>query len=393
MIRTLTFLLLIITYAGSATAQRKTILIDPQTRKVNQGATLPALDYFDMQVPVSNETGIIKVNIYKGKTTGKLIEQSYWARPVNFMGNLAELPVSSKLSSNSAYTFEVVMYTMLSDSERVHLKDLIKSNINAYLNAIMESDKTQIDMARNDKRIVADLDAIVIKSMTYYKNIRDRKFEGFSDIVSLKVQQLSNARLKNAAYNIKDQPIDSATTEVALKNAYANRLISELEAIVWKEAENYLDLDFVKVNDQFVVYNQLTEKTTTVLPLFVGYGGVYFDGDINDLEYDSQPYAGIAIPLGRGKGSYFSRTSFVFGVYINNFKDGEGNTVTGPIVNRPVFAGLGFRIFEFLHFNAGAVATSQEKVSLSNFKTQDVTIKPFVGVSAQFNLWLGLGKK
>src|SRR5690606_3709132 len=116
-------------------------------------------------------------------------------------------------------------------------------------------------------------------------------------------------------------------------------------------------------------------RTQTVLPLFIGYGGVYLGGNVDNLEYDSQPYAGFSIPFGRGNGAWFSRTSFVLGVFINNFKDADDNTITGPVVDRPVFAGLGFRIYDFIHFNAGVVATSTAKQNLSNIKTENIDLQ------------------
>jgi hypothetical protein len=81
------------------------------------------------------------------------------------------------------------------------------------------------------------------------------------------------------------------------------------------------------------------------------------------------------------------------GVFINNFKDADDNTITGPVIDRPVFAGLGFRIYDFINFNAGVVATSMEKQNLSNIRTESIKLQPFIGLNAQFNLWLGLNKK
>ncbi|RYG04540.1 MAG: hypothetical protein EOO02_05905 [Chitinophagaceae bacterium] len=377
----------------SALAQRKTIVLDPDTRKMNQGNDLPAQNYFDVQVPVSDQIGIIYLSIHKGRTTDNLIEKTSWVRPINFKSNLAEIPVDIQLKSNSNYSFDLVMYTMLSDSERVHLKDIVHQNIMNYLNAGFETNEKGISTARNTDQSVADLNLLVSKSLRDFKNLRDREFEGFSDVVKLKLKQVDNARLSNADLNRERQPGDSTLTENNIKSDYATKLMAELETIILSEVDNYLDMDFVKLYDHIVVRNQVTEKTQTVLPLFIGYGGVYLNGDIDDLEYDSQPYAGFSIPFGRGHGAWFSRTSFVLGVFLRNFKDAEGKEITGPIVDRPVFTGLGFRIYDFIHFNAGVVATSTEKQNLSNFTTEQIRLKPFIGVNAQFNLWLGLNKK
>jgi hypothetical protein len=199
--------------------------------------------------------------------------------------------------------------------------------------------------------------------------------------------------LKNAAYNVDRSTADSASTSDELKSSYSSQLQKELYRIILTELDNYLDMEFVQRYDNFIVSNQFTERTQAVLPLFIGYGAVYFSGNVRDLEYDAKPYAGFSIPLGRGDGKYFSRTTFIMGVFLNNFKDGNDVTITGPIVDRPVFAGLGFRVYDFINFNAGMVATSTSKQNLGNIKTENIHLYPFVGLNFQFNLWLGVGKK
>jgi hypothetical protein len=199
--------------------------------------------------------------------------------------------------------------------------------------------------------------------------------------------------LNNAKFNVVRNSGDSLLTQEEVKARYANRLMDEVQQVVLGEVDNYLSLDFVKLSDSFVIPNRITERAQTVLPLFVGYGGVYLGGSLKNLEYDSQPYAGLSFPLGRGTESHYGRTSFILGIFLSNLKDAAGGTVTGPIVDRPVFAGLGFRIYDFLNFNAGVVATSTEKQTIADVKTENIELRPFIGLNAQFNLWLGLNKK
>ena len=391
--RPLALITLLFFIVSGTSAQRKTVVIDPDTRKMNQGNLLPAQTYFDVQVPVSEEIGIIQLAIHRGRTNNNLIEKTSWSRPVNFTSNLAEIPVDIKLKSNSNYTFDITIYSMLTDSERVHLKGMIDQTVVNYLNAGFEANGKGIANSRTVDQSIADLNLIVTKSLRDFKSLRDRDFEGFSDIVKLKLKQVNNASLSNAQYNVRTDPADTTVTATEVKAGYVEQLMTELENIILSEVNNYLDMDFVKLYDKILIRNQVTERTQTVLPLFVGYGGVYLNGNVDNLDYDSQPYAGFAIPFGRGNGAWFSRTSFILGIFINNFKDADDNTITGPIVDRPLFAGLGFRIYDFIHFNAGVVATSTGKQNLSNIKTEQIDLKPFIGINAQFNLWLGLNKK
>lgn len=374
-------------------AQKKTILIEPQKRKINQDALLPAQTYFTIQVPVSSRTGIMLLNVYKGKTVSDKIESNSWTRPVQFSGEFAEIPVDLKLKSNSNYTFQLTIYNLLSDSERTNLRDILSASVVSYLDAAIENEDSKIIVSRKSDQLIKDLNDIVNKGLSDYQNIQRKNFEGFSDIVKLKIQQLTNAQLKNAGYNLNKRTLDSSTNDQELRAAYSAKLRIELKQLILAELHNYLGMEFVKLYDSFVISNQFTEKTQTVLPLFIGYGAVYFSGNARNLNYDSKPYAGFSIPLGRGDGKYFSRTTFIMGVFLTNFKDSDNNTITGPIVDRPVFAGLGFRIYDFINFNAGAVATSTSKQNLSNIKTENIKVYPFIGLNFQFNLWLGVNKK
>ena len=374
-------------------AQNKPVLLEPQNRKINQGNPLPVQTPFDIQVPVSNNIGIVRINVFKGNQPNDVIEKTSWTRPVMFAGDFAELPVDIRLHSGSKYGFDVKMYALLSDSEKTTLKEIIHRNLSNYLNASIEAGNKGFNVSGSSAQITQDLNAIVKRSLAYYQNTQQRPFEGFSGIVTLKLDQIQKLKLSNADNNLTKTRTDTALQDSDVKALYVKQVNEELRQTVFSETDNYLSLDFVKQYDAFTITNRETEKTQTILPLFVGYGGVYLGGDVNDLEYDSQPYAGLSFPLGRGNETHYGRTSFIMGLFLRNFKNAQGATVTGPIIDRPFFAGLGFRIYDFINFNAGMTATSTEKQNISNFKTENVQLRPFIGLNAQFNLWLGLNKK
>lgn len=374
-------------------AQTKSVLLEPQKRRINQGEPLPSQTNLEIQVPVTEQTGIIKINVFKGSRSTEVLDHAIWVRPQNFTDNLAELPVNTRFRNNSSYGFEVMIYELLSDSERTSLSEITHQNLINYLDATIEANSRGLELDKNATRVVQDLNSVVRRSLNYYRNTQQRAFEGFSDVVKLKLQQVSRVRLSNAQFNIQREPADSLMSNADMKAMYASQLMSELRQIVLSEVDNYLHLDFVKLADTFVINNRVTEKSQTILPLFIGYGGVYLGGSFNNLQSDNQAYAGLSFPLGRGNETHFGRTSFILGVFINNLKDAQGNTITGPIVDRPILAGLGFRLYDFIHLNAGVVATSMQKQSITDIKTQDVQLKPFIGLNATFNLWVGLNKK
>src|SRR4028118_2185066 len=187
-------------------AQKKSILLEPQTRKINQGDPLPTQSNFDIQVPVSSQTGIIRVKVFKGNNSSDVIQSNVWTRPVNFTGDFAELPFDVRLKNNSKYGFDVMIYTLLSDTEKVALNELVHQGLMNYLNASMEATSKGIDVEKDAERLVNDLNSVVRKSLTWYRNTQQRQFEGFSDIVKLKIQQIERARLNNAKFNVVKNP-------------------------------------------------------------------------------------------------------------------------------------------------------------------------------------------
>ncbi|EPR70816.1 hypothetical protein [Cyclobacterium qasimii] len=133
--------------------------------------------------------------------------------------------------------------------------------------------------------------------------------------------------------------------------------------------------------------NYPTDKKPHYLPINIGYAGTYFGGGFNDLEYGTSAFAGISLPLGNKNFTKFlGNASISTGVFFSNMTDGNQTEISGPLIGRPSYIGLGYSIFRILRFNAGAVLTS----SSVNSNLENVTLYPFVGFSAEFNIWLGL---
>jgi hypothetical protein len=77
------------------------------------------------------------------------------------------------------------------------------------------------------------------------------------------------------------------------------------------------------------------------------------------------------------------------GVFISgNMENALNERISGPI-DRPIYVGLGYNFFRVIRLNAGGTFITTEKLSGSNVNS----FQPFVGLSAEFNLWLGIGKK
>lgn len=140
--------------------------------------------------------------------------------------------------------------------------------------------------------------------------------------------------------------------------------------------------------DTRTVSNYPTEKKPNTLPLNFGYGSIPIKRSLSSTEYLHGPYAGLSLPLGNKTFTKFlGNASFSTGVFLQNFESSQGDIISGELVGLPVYAGLGYRMFQVFRLNVGAVMLNFEQANTSMSNTY---IQPFAGISLEFNLWLGL---
>ena len=138
-----------------------------------------------------------------------------------------------------------------------------------------------------------------------------------------------------------------------------------------------------------------TEKQRNIIAINGGYGGAWFNGGLNDFNYGHSPFVGISFPLGKKafNSKFWSNTSISTGVFILNFKDKDGTSIKGPIIQRPLYVALGYKFFKFLRFNAGAVVLEKESSDDDGFVNADkIFVRPFVGLSLELNFWADFAK-
>ena len=365
----------------------KQVFVDNNKRLFNDGNPLPAEHYFQVTGGIPAEVSLIKFELYKNPGDKTPLYVDSWKRHFSDNGRTFYIPVDYKLQSNRTYSITMTYYETLRGDRLGAFRDKVHSNLRMYVEAVTTNTDAKIRLNGSVQENLRRLNNIMRDSYRYYESHHSEPFAGFSDIVSLKLQQLRDAGLENARFNIDS---DSTLSNSAAAQQYSKQLQDQLIALLHTEADNYISTGVRMVYDQVNFKDYRTEKTKSFLPLNVGYGAVYLGGSFNDLEYDAQPYAGISIPLANPRFKRFlGNASVSFGVFIRDFEDKQGNRLTGPLINKPFYLGLGYKIFDFLKFNAGAVALSQDRLDLNNFKTEKVSIHPFGGVSAEFNIFFG----
>lgn len=386
-----TILFLCITHF--AYAQYEMVVFEYEKNYFNQGNPLPAESYIMFSGQVEQGIDLVAVEIYKGGSKHKKpLYTGTWKRSFSNTSEKFDLPLNYKLRGGDQYDVVMKNYRGATDVEKNNLRLIMNSTLDAYVDGIISVERRRLSIAKPAGAIIKDLNDIIQQGTVFYENKINFEFPGFSDIIKIKIEQLNKTKLKRGS--IVFASAEKKKNRNENKRLYSEKLIGELKTALHTEIEQYINTNLMVLNDWTQVNDYPTEKTRNVISINAGYGGVYFDGDVNNLSYDSAPYLGMSFPFGKSAfaSPFWSNASFSFGAFINNFEDENGNTVTGPIFGRPYYAGLGYKVFQFIRINAGATFLEQKR-SEFGFDIKDIKVRPFIGVSAEVNLWLGLGSK
>jgi hypothetical protein len=366
-------------------AQFQSVEYDVVKHQINAGRALPSEEAFYVRGILPDDVDMVELTIFKSnknKSSGRVYS---WRAPYQFPTNSYEIFVADPLRSNYSYSLHFSFFKKADMDEMDALKNAIHQNLEAYIRANYQVRRRNITSLVSDKVFINHLNQIVIQGIDNYAHLLGQDFRGFSDLVRQKVDQTRKMSLRNARFNIVNRRENQNERAV-----YADQLINELVDLTKAETSQFLRSNMLMLVDVRHVESYPTEKKPFYLPLNVGYAGTYFSGDFNNLNYGTAPFVGLSVPLGNRKFTkILGNASFSTGVMLTNMENNQGQEISGPLIGRPIYAGLGYTIFRVLRFNAGAALTSSEL----NGNAEDVTIYPFLGFSLEFNLWLGFGAK
>lgn len=379
-------------------AQYEATVFDYSNAYFNNGQPLKAEAYLLFSGGIRSEISRVEINIYKAK--GKKDEALYANTWKNMYGSgegSFSITCNYKLRGNSEYDFVFDYFRPITAEEKEKLRLALEQSLDSYLHDAFGTRGKKIKSLISNKLILRDMNKIVWQALKHYRNDSEIMFAGFSDVVGRALKNLSGRRLKdNEAGNMTDKEGSSRENKrEARANLYESRL-ADVKKIVAQEINQVLDMKLLIKTDTRSVEDYPTTNTPNILSLNVGYGAVYLEGqNANDLTYSASPYAGLSFPLGNSAfaSRFWTNSSLSVGAFINNFKDGQNNELSGPIFGRPYFVGYGYRLFRFIRLNAGATFLEDKTTLTNNNLLNSFQIKPFVGMSIEINLWLGLGDK
>lgn len=388
--RKLILFLLIICAATELRAQYKPVVFDYEKASFNEGRPLPAETYMMLQGEVIPEIDIVKVFISPASSV-EVLYQGMWKRSELNSGNTFQIPLSYKLKSGNDYDFRIGYYRSTDDSTVQKYKETLFGYLDAYIDQAVVVEKNKIRLNTPINKAVSDLNAIVRRGIAYYDNRSSIEFTGFSDLVNRSLKNIRNKDIKAGEYY---RP-DSIGTTQGRKYSYADDQIIALKDLIRSEVNTIFSTNLSALYDVKLVKSYPTERLSNVLTLNAGYGAVYLGGDVNNLSYDHGPYVGVSFPLGNPAFApkFFSNTTLSAGVFLTNFRNSNNQTLTGPVVSRPVYVGLGYSLVDFLRLQAGATVLQNTANAPDGVNLQAVTVRPYVGIALDINVWLGLGKK
>lgn len=383
------FALVLVAFLGvlcPLAAQYATVNYDLSHNWFNQGQQLPAETdlVFTGKMPAAAE--VVTVSILSAKR-GDVLHTATWHR-VN-AGDELSLPVNYKLRSDYTYDLQIDFFGTVGKGKQNELRQRMVTTLNAYLEA-KQKDGASIDFSGGAKKLTREMNELLADLLTPYQSRTGGWNRELSDLVLLKFERMEKAKM-TVGYDKRDT---TATKDDVRK---INRIsqLADMQEILAAEVDRILSVDLLGLQDARFIDDYTTERKPGSLALNLGYGGTFLSGSLGDGTYGSAPYAGIGLPLGnRVLGTkFFRNASLVAGVFLDEFEGGNGQEVKGFLIDQPLYLGLDYKLFQFVHLNAGATTLDGRTLNvMDGTEANQLAIRPFVGLSARINLALGLGK-
>ena len=367
-------------------AQVTTVNLDLISGKINGGMPLPAEEVFYINGAIPEKIEMVKLTIYPANKSEKAGYTYFWKAPFGYKDLSYQVFVSDPLRSNSDYRMEFSYYQKAGAEQIQEVRNLIHQNIKTYLSAVTTIKKNGVHFSESDEVLINNISRIVDQGAYYFELPNGEKFPGFSDITRAKLEQRGKLKMGKAKFNVT-----GISESDNVRAVYADEYITDLENILFSEVDQFMSPNMLVRVDENIFENYPTEKTANSLPINVGYGAISLSKGLPEQEFVMSPYAGISFPLGnRTFARFMNNMSISTGFFLSgDIKNQLDEKISGPVLDRPVYIGLGYNFFRFIRLNAGGTFITTEMSSGTNQNS----FVPFVGVSAEINLWLGIGSK
>lgn len=376
--------------ATTLSAQVRSVTYDFKKNTFDNDFNLPSEERFTITGFIDSNIVLVELEIYQGTNKKGEINDyysTYWLKDKSDNGNQFYLSVKSPLRQNDKYDFNLRFFRLLNEEEVDYTKNSVLTSLQNYLVSTARTNSRGLELDNTPAEIQKEMNRIVSEGLKKYRTRTLESFPGFSDILVKQLTDFGNVS-GGRAKSVRNDENNS------LEEEYVNKIASILLQSEL-ELEQYFNNEILVLSETKNVQNHPTEKQRNIVAINGGYGGAWFSGNLNNFNYGHAPYVGLSFPLGKKAFSsrFWSNTSLSTGVFVLNFKDANGTTIKGPIIQRPFYVALGYKFFRFLRFNAGAVLLEKKEDGDTEFiNTDKIFVRPFVGLSLELNFWADFAK-
>lgn len=371
-------------------AQYATVNFDYEKARFGENQPLPAETPIVFTGPIRADIDIVEVRIYsfKGKEKTDPLVSADWKRPEDNSGatNFNVL-VNYKLRASKKYDVEITYFRPISEKERQALAERLARTMEVYLDTQMGNGGGSISFQQSSRKILRGMNELAASILSDYRRRSDEPIPAFSELVEMKIEQIESVKLP------KDSE-DKSAGDMSARMQQRSQLIQELRALAGLEIRAMANTNLRIFADSRYVDDYQTEDKAGYFALNAGYGGVYLGGNLENLEYGTAPYLGLSFPLSTSTIAprFLRNASLTVGVFTRNFEGDEDKEISGPLIGRPFYVGLDYKLFQFVRFNAGGAILEEPEVAGNGDANNRIFLQPFVGLSAKVNLSLSLDK-
>jgi hypothetical protein len=386
------FLLLLLLATTGAFAQYKGVAFDYEKAVFGENQPLPAETHLMIQGNVSENVGIIELDVIepRGRDNRLPLYTATWKRSKENNSTRFLLPMNYRLKGSAEYDIYIKYFRAIDATELKTLQTTIQKQLHTYLQQVIVVNKNTINLNKSHREIIRHLDGIIYRQLKNYRNRLNMPFDGFSELVEDKLKQISKTSLKKGKLLFGKEEKDDA------KASYRDQLLEEFRTMIDLEWEQYMNMDWFKLADNKYIDNYSTEKSKRTLAIQAGFGGVYLDGNSNGVSLGAAPFVGFAFPLSKrsGKSKFLNNLAINAGVFVLDLEGVNGSKISGPIFKRPTYVGLSYKVFRFININAGATFLEDAATAgqLGGNLGNRIYIRPYIGISAQIDLWADFSK-
>ena len=388
----LSTLFLAAAFLNHLNAQYATVNFDYEKARFGENQPLPAETPIVFTGPATADIDIVEVRIYssKGKEKRDPLTFADWKRPKDKSGatNFNVL-VNYKLRASKKVDIEVAYFRPISDKERQALTERLSKTIETYIDSQMGDGGRPISSQSSSKKMLKEMNELAESILSSYRRRSDEPIPPFSELVKMKIEQVESVKLDKGEEGASGQ---ASAARMKLRA----RLIEELRALTGMEVKAMSGTNLLIFADSRYVEDYQTEDKAGYFSLNAGYGGVYLGGNLDNLEYGTSPYLGLSFPLSTSTIAprFLRNASITMGVFTDNFEGEGGKKITGPLISRPFYLGLDYKLFQFVRFNAGGAVLEEPEIGVGGVESNSnrIFIQPFIGLSAKVNLFLSLDR-